>query len=390
MHIQTTGTARIKHKASGAIFEIEAEELEWESVGGSERQMGEETEYQASLDHDDLGELTWSLWEYPVGAENYQQNDMNGHELVENFSISLQHDPDEDDFAPEEPEEKRYFAEQDPIGVTVPVLANVRADDQVEYLTWWFYSRYEDPSQETPYNGREGGFLYIHGGPYDARTELEQEFFSFISEEVIERAIEEVEADGILEWAPAPNHPDRADEGMDWDERPEEIDDRDEIDRALEVLEAGRQPQYGSPEELAVRIQIKEAFELLEEELPPEDPVHGGLGHNRPPADERFTAEDIAEMRRSIRMVKTELDKPEPNATKVVKAAGFLRTLAYNAGRLSGIAAEEFAKGLGKSAGEEVGRGVGKVIKWGLFGLAVLIANAISPIATWLSLILPF
>lgn len=51
MRIDTAGTARIRHKDTGEIFDVEADELEWKAVGSSERQMGPETEYAAEVHH---------------------------------------------------------------------------------------------------------------------------------------------------------------------------------------------------------------------------------------------------------------------------------------------------------------------------------------------------
>ena len=36
---------------------------------------------------------------------------------------------------------------------------------QVQLIAEWFFSLYQDPANETPYNGREGGYLYIHRAP---------------------------------------------------------------------------------------------------------------------------------------------------------------------------------------------------------------------------------
>jgi hypothetical protein len=52
--------------------------------------------YQATLEHSALGLLSWSLWEYPVGVENYRETDLNGHEVVEDFDYGLGHEPDRD------------------------------------------------------------------------------------------------------------------------------------------------------------------------------------------------------------------------------------------------------------------------------------------------------
>jgi hypothetical protein len=120
----------------------------------------------------------------------------------------------------------RYYSEEDPeIGVTPSQLKRASKERQVAYLTFWFNNLYEDPAMETPYNGREGGYLYVHGGPYDAREEFYDGFGNLVSEETIEAAVEEVEGDGTLDWAPTHNHPDRADEGTeeppdDWEPEP--------------------------------------------------------------------------------------------------------------------------------------------------------------------------
>jgi hypothetical protein len=45
---------------------------------------------------------------------------------------------------------------------------------RVAAMRGWFGSRFCDPAEDTPYNGREGGFLFIHGGPYDPAFELDR------------------------------------------------------------------------------------------------------------------------------------------------------------------------------------------------------------------------
>lgn len=81
---------------------------------------------------------------------------------------------------------------------------------QKRLITDWFFDRFENPRiQETTHNGSDGGYLYIHGGPYDAREAIEAEFNAVVSADVIDKAINYVESDGTFEWAPGPNHPDR-------------------------------------------------------------------------------------------------------------------------------------------------------------------------------------
>ncbi|EMS95904.1 hypothetical protein H009_19774 [Agrobacterium tumefaciens str. Cherry 2E-2-2] len=91
MEVYCRGTARIRHSATGEIYEIERDELDWDAVGGDERQMGSEIHYEAVIDHPELGELTWGLWEYPVGIENYHATDPGPHEVVEDFDYGLEH-----------------------------------------------------------------------------------------------------------------------------------------------------------------------------------------------------------------------------------------------------------------------------------------------------------
>ncbi len=91
MEVYCKGTARIRHSATGEIYEIESEELDWDAVGGDERQMGLEIRYEATIEHPELGELTWGLWEYPVGMENYNETDAGPHEVIEDFDYGLNH-----------------------------------------------------------------------------------------------------------------------------------------------------------------------------------------------------------------------------------------------------------------------------------------------------------
>lgn len=45
-------------------------------------------------------------------------------------------------------------------------------EEQIETMRAWFLESYEDPVERTPYESREGGYIYIWGGPYYAHDEL--------------------------------------------------------------------------------------------------------------------------------------------------------------------------------------------------------------------------
>ncbi len=73
MHVYCNGTARIRHRSSGEIHEIDSDLLDWDVVCSDERQMGPELHHEAVIEHPELEQLSWGLWEYPEGVENHQQ-----------------------------------------------------------------------------------------------------------------------------------------------------------------------------------------------------------------------------------------------------------------------------------------------------------------------------
>jgi hypothetical protein len=81
-------------------------------------------------------------------------------------------------------------------------FASADPELQREAMRRWFRSRFWDPANDTPYNSAEGGYLYIHGGPYTAEDELYSRFGDLCGDEVIRDAIDDIESDGIEEWAP--------------------------------------------------------------------------------------------------------------------------------------------------------------------------------------------
>jgi hypothetical protein len=70
------------------------------------------------------------------------------------------------------------MAPQDLFGNDVPEDEDSRLKDEDEetqlvVMRTWFHENYQDPVEETPYDGREGGYQHLHGGPYDPKEELE-------------------------------------------------------------------------------------------------------------------------------------------------------------------------------------------------------------------------
>ncbi|MDQ0609541.1 hypothetical protein QFZ83_003712 [Variovorax sp. W1I1] len=97
-------------------------------------------------------------------------------------------------------------------------LEGASKDDQLIAMREWFLGRYCDPAHETPYNGREGGYLYIHGGPYNPSGELSGRFSKLVDGETIEELANELSRKGGDEWAPVIHYaPDDYDERYDLD-----------------------------------------------------------------------------------------------------------------------------------------------------------------------------
>jgi hypothetical protein len=81
----------------------------------------------------------------------------------------------------------------------VPDLRGAEFEDAVDAVVTWFFANFEDPAEATPWD--EGEYVFIWGGPYDAREEIDAAFAS-IDEKVIDAAVERIEQDG-WEWAPS-------------------------------------------------------------------------------------------------------------------------------------------------------------------------------------------
>jgi hypothetical protein len=73
---------------------------------------------------------------------------------------------------------------------------------QIEAMRRWFYGRYEDPVEETPYSSEEGGYIFIHGGPYDPNDEIQERFSHVVEYEVMDELIQDLYGEVGDEWAP--------------------------------------------------------------------------------------------------------------------------------------------------------------------------------------------
>ncbi len=375
MAITPSGQATIRSKGGGQSYVIQAKDLEWNQVSADERQMGLEVQYLAEVEHPALGRLTWSVWEYPMGMLNDSDQNINGHTLETNFTFDPQFEQDEDWDDIEGHEELANLTDDQ--------LRALPKEQQEEYIIGWFHSQFWDPAHETPYDGREGGYQYVYGGPYEAREELEEKFGGVVEENIIENAVEEIESDGLTDWAPSPRHPDQLRAAEEYYEsfKPQTLD---EIGAALA---SGAKTDLGSPAAQTAAEELKQSADALMAAIDARRPLHGGMGHNGPALDDQGNLLPDGfenELREAANVLSVQMDANAPDPTVVVEAATRLqRFRAWLQPRID-LAADEFAK--------EIGKGTAKALKW--FGSIALMSiipgldTAISAALNWLQAIL--
>lgn len=242
----------------------------------------------------------------------------------------------------------------------------------------------------TPYNTQEGGYQYIWGGPYNAAEELSSEFDGLVSEQLIEEVAEEVESDGIIDWAPGTYHPDQQTRRAEWEaeQRPDDGEEPEpDLDAIIRSLEGGLKPSYGGNGEVERRRDLLARLDRLRQALTAVTPTHGGLGHNNPPAEEDTPQVNaIIEVRAASDVIREELNKPEPDALAVAHATSRLKTsLSWFAKKMD-VAAESFAKAIGDTTGKAVVAVAGASLVSPPF--RTLIVDVVNYASQWLSHVL--
>ncbi len=101
-------------------------------------------------------------------------------------------------------EKEKYYWQESDQHILENELKELSVEEQIEVMRYWFKKHYENPVDRTPYESKEGGYIYISGGPYDAREELSEEFQGMASQVAINKLVEELEEES-MEWAGVPD-----------------------------------------------------------------------------------------------------------------------------------------------------------------------------------------
>ena len=238
-----------------------------------------------------------------------------------------------------EPRPFLFFNDGSQFGLSISrtEFRRMRRAEKLEVMIDWFFQNYEDPVHSLPYESAEGGYIWIWGGPYNARDELGGKFSDLVSEKLIEEAVEEIQRDGLRDWAPVHKTTNYDDTEL---EEPVSLD--------LFSDEPGL--NYGTSADHESRERIRTALELR---LALDTPRPVGIGHNRPPLEDE-EPDEIKELRSSVPELRAELAKANPKISLVKRCAGPLRDALIASSRWAwkklDTGLDEAAKAVGKAA----------------------------------------
>lgn len=301
---------------------------------------------------------------------------------------------------------KRYFSVDDHVGITPGRLKRLGAAKQRAYMTHWFATYFEDPVHHTTYITREGGYQFADGGPYDARSELYAEFGELVSDDRIEEVAEELESDGLTEWAASDLHParQREEEFEMLDEDPIAATPlgagsiggstiveplistfrTEEVDRLVRRLERGAKPSFGTQREVISRKAFDQSLKSLDREIRSyKDKVAGGIGHNSGAFgdDVGMPIEELDDITEISRILQTEIASDQPDSLVVTQQASRLSRWLKRAARWI----------VEKGAEKTIEKGIEMIAPYAVLTALPLIAHAqtaASALMEWLRVLL--
>ena len=228
-------------------------------------------------------------------------------------------------------------------------LIGLSSKEQVAHMVGWFRRMYEHPVNQTPYDGEDGKYVYVWGGPFDAHDELFDEFGDPVSDEAVHAAVSEVERDGTSEWAPTDFNPKHRGGPDDDEEEPYEPVPPT-LDDVRQRLARGGAPQFGDPVETRSRQVLRSEIAGLRRAIEEEPPRYAGIGHNRPPGSISLSVELVVEVREAANQIDEETARPVPNVDAIVESTSRLEKVLGWLGRKLDLSIDSLVKKIGALA----------------------------------------
>ncbi len=217
-------------------------------------------------------------------------------------------------------------------GYTTEKVSAMSSQEQVEMMVEWFNQQFEDPQTDTPYNKDMGGYVYLWGGPFDASDQIQSEFSDAVDFDTMMLAVDRVQGEGTLEWAPTT--------GGDFYEHPE--DDRVEAGEIVDgdgewpPIIADQAPVPPEPEARAEVIRCLDELEAIvlplldrfeaEAQAPPM------MGHNNPPEEleivQAVSRDEWRRVKAAIDEIRQQTQVEEPDTWSVEQGNNRLLTTA--------------------------------------------------------------
>ena len=228
-------------------------------------------------------------------------------------------------------------------------LIGLSSEEQVVHMVGWFRRMYEHPVNQTPYDGEDGKYVYVWGGPFDAHDELLDEFDGLVTEEAIQAAVSGIESDGTSEWAPTDCNPKHRGGPDDDEEEPYEPVPP-ALDDIRQQLAGGAAPKFGDPVETQSRQVLRSEIAGLRRAIEEEPPRYAGIGHNRPPGSISLSVELVVEVREAAGQIDAETARPVPDVGAVVESTGRLEKVLGWLVRKLDLSVDTFMKTIGALA----------------------------------------
>lgn len=253
--------------------------------------------------------------------------------------------------------------QHDPLTLPPDSFDGLSLEEAVDRIKVWFLENFEDPVESTPYDGSEGGYQYIWGGPYDTRDIIENVFADTASSELIKEAIGALEADS-MEWVPSSRR----------------LQPPDDDDRQIAIR---------SPEDIhAEMIAIATRLETLLDRSPSSVAL---IGHNNPPEEtEPYSERDHAETKEAVAILKAQPVTPNDEGKAATEAATVLDTKAGKIRAWLARQGDSFATEAVKEAGKEFGKWAPRAILLLLLEYLLSLSSAVSSWLSTLGLGIPF